>query len=332
MFKKISLAPLFKYTDRHCIYFYNLLSKNIKFYTGMIHTSSFLRRYNNKKIFFLKKLNIIQFIGNNYELLECAKIINKLNFDEINFNIGCPSIKSEINNTGAVLMLNIKKVINCINYLYDGAPNLLISLKQRLGIGNFYCYNSLLDFVSEIVFKTNCRYFILHAKNAILSFNKKKNNNNIFRYDFVYRLKKDLPFLKIIINGGINSINEINNHLKYVDGVMIGKSIYFRPLFIFEIDFFLKKKEFFFYKKNCFLKFYLNYSFIKKIFEKMYFYIKNEINKGVNSYNILKHMLHIFYGFKNSSSLKRRLLESSKIFTKFKNFSNFEKFLLNKNY
>ena len=43
------------------------------------------------------------------------------------------------------------------------------------------------------------------------------------KYEYVYRLKQDFPDLEILINGGITTNEEIAEHLKFVDGVMIGR-------------------------------------------------------------------------------------------------------------
>ena len=52
----------------------------------------------------------------------------------------------------------------------------------------------------------------------------------------VYKLKEDFKNLEIIINGGISSTDQIKDHLKKVDGVMIGRSVYHAPYILADIE------------------------------------------------------------------------------------------------
>jgi len=49
------------------------------------------------------------------------------------------------------------------------------------------------------------------------------------KYEYVYRLKQDFPQLRIVINGGISSRQQIEEHLAHVDGVMLGRAAYHNP-------------------------------------------------------------------------------------------------------
>src|SRR5690606_15637795 len=48
-------------------------------------------------------------------------------------------------------------------------------------------------------------------------------------YERVYRLKRALPQVPIVINGGIGSIKEARRHLAHVDGGMMGRAAYEQP-------------------------------------------------------------------------------------------------------
>lgn len=65
-----------------------------------------------------------------------------------------------------------------------------------------------------------------------------KENREIppLRYDVVYWLKKDFPDLEILINGGVETADQVEEHLKYVDGVMIGRAAYHYPWRMAEFD------------------------------------------------------------------------------------------------
>ncbi len=334
MFNKFSVAPLYKYTDRHCRYFYSLFTNYIKLYTGMVCTSSFLRKYKEKKLLFNNIKNVpvaIQFIGNNCkDLYKSAKIARKLNFSEINFNLGCPSKSSYFGRIGFYLMSDIKHVINCINSLILGAKNINVSIKHRINYN--YCYNNLLNFIGNISLFTKCKYFIIHARSILKdNFSTKLNLKlPVLNYDYIYKLKKDLPHLNIILNGNLSDIKDIDYHLNYVDGVMMGRKLYSYPSILFDVDNYFSKKNKninLCSKNNIFLKNKINPK-LRFIFLKLYLYIIEEMNLyNTHPFNILKHVINIFKNIKNSFHYKSRLIQSSYNFKYFSCFNDFEIFL-----
>ncbi len=336
MLKKFSVAPLYNYTDKHCRYFYSLFTNNINLYTGMIYSSYFIKNY--KKINFFNYINnvpvFIQFIGNNcYHLYKSAKIVKNLNYSGINFNLGCPSKSSYFGNMGFYLMSNIKHTINCINSLSLGSNGIQISVKHRINYN--YSYNDLLDFLGNISLFTKCKLFIIHARSILKNNFSTKLNLNLpnLNYDYVYKLKKDLPHLNIILNGNLNNLIDIDNHLNYVDGVMLGRGIYFNPLILFDINNYLKDRKkilslnlndtnrIFFCKNKINIK-------LRLIFFKLYLYILKEVNLyNTNPINIIKHVIYIFKGIKNASCFRKKLIYFSYNLNKFLYFSDFENFL-----
>ncbi len=335
MFIKFSVAPLLNYTDKHCRYFYSLFTKYIRLYTGMVHVSSFLRRFNKKKLSYnnlYNKWTAIQFCGNNYiDFYNCSKISFNLGFNEINLNIGCPSINAKNGKFGYFLN-DLSKIIDCLNYIKLGSPNIVLSVKHR--INKLYSYEKILDFVGNISLYTSCNIFIIHARTILnKNFNTKKNLFTPIMYDIVYKLKKDLPHLNIIINGDIKDIISIDNHLKYVDGVMIGRGVYYNPLILFQIDDYFKNKKIIldsflinndksFFSEKIISK-------IKNIFLNLYKYIKKNIliKKNFNPISVLRHVIYMFKKFRNSSFYRNRIIKSSYIFNSFKNYNDFEYFL-----
>ncbi len=338
MFKKFSVAPLYKYTDRHCRYFYSILTNNVKLYTGMVCVTSFLNRYKKKKLLSNSINNVpvaIQFIGSNCNnLYKAAKIARKLNFSEINFNLGCPSKSSYFGKMGFFLMSNINNVINCINSLILGAKNIQVSIKHRINYN--YCYNSFLDFIGNISLFTKCNYFIIHARSILKNNFSTKFNLQfpVLNYNYIYKLKKDLPHLNIILNGNLNNLKDINNHLNYVDGVMMGRKIYSDPGILFDIDNYINRKDSKIILSSYKNKIILNNKISSKfrlIFLKLYFYIIKEIKLyNTHPINILKHVVNIFRGIKYASYFKRRLIQSSYNFKFFSCFYDFENFLYKK--
>ncbi|CAL4324434.1 tRNA-dihydrouridine(20/20a) synthase [Buchnera aphidicola (Chaitophorus sp. 3695)] len=310
--KRFCVAPMFNYTDKHCRYFHRLLIKNAFLYTEMLTTQNIL----NKKFKLIKnkdpeKKISLQIIGNKpQDIAKCAKIAYKKKYNEINLNIGCPSLSMTKNNLGVILMKNTKIILKSL-YLIKKSVPIPVSIKTRTGFNNNNTYNFLSNFIHEISKNKLCKIFIIHARNAILNKFNPKENRNIppLKYKYVYQLKKDFPHLTFIINGGIKSVNEIKNHFKKVDGVMIGREAYKNPLILKKID----RKIFF--EKNKKLT-------IKKILHYMSEYIYKERQKNTPLKAITRHMYGIFYGKKGSKKWKYFL---NNLNIKTKENINFEK-------
>ncbi len=331
---KFSVAPMLGYTNKYCRYFYSLLNNNIKLYTGMIHSSSFLNRYNKNMLSYndiYSNIVVIQFISNNpKDLYLCSKIVKKLNFSEINFNIGCPSLNCKKNKLGFFLYKDVNKIIDCLNSIKYGSLDIILSIKLRINF--IYSYQKFLNFIYKIYINTDCKIFIIHARGVIKNnFSTKLNLKYPYlNYKLIYKIKKELPNLKIIINGNINNIKSIINHLKYVDGVMIGRYIYKNPLFLLDIyDYFKNKKKYF--KKNKLFIFEKKINFkIRKVLYFIYKYIKkNIILNNFHPIYIIKHVSNIFYKIKNSSKFRLNMINSAYLFKNFLNYLDFENFIIN---
>ena len=235
MNRLVSVAPMMDCTDRHERYFLRLISKNVLLYTEMI-VSEAIDRGDKKKLleFNIKEKPVaLQLGGSSPKLLSNAtKVGEEFGYDEINLNLGCPSKKVQKNKFGACLMKEPNLVADCLNEMVS-STNLPVTVKTRIGYDNVEDYENIYNFV-KLLSKTGIKTFIMHARKAMLGKFTPKQNLNIppLKYDVVYKLKKDFPDLEIIINGGITSTDQIKDHLKKVDGVMIGRSIYHSPYFL----------------------------------------------------------------------------------------------------
>ena len=189
-----------------------------------------------------------------------------------------------------------KLVADCLNEMVS-STKLPVTVKTRIGYDNVEDYQSIYNFVS-LLSQTGVKTFIIHARKAMLGKFTPKQNLNIppLKYDIVYKLKKDFPKLEIIINGGITSINQIKDHLKQIDGVMIGRSIYHSPYFLADIEKEIYSNE----------KIYTREEVIKELID----YIKVEIKKGTKLHHIMRHTLGLFHGKSGSSFWKRYLSEN----------------------
>ena len=299
MNRKISVAPMMDCTDRHERFFLRLISKNTLLYTEMIVDEA-INRGNKKK---LLEFNInekpvaLQLGGSSPKLLkEATKVGEDFGYDEINLNLGCPSRKVEKNRFGACLIKEPKLVADCLTTM-QSATKLPVTIKTRIGYDNVEDYENLYRFIS-ILKLTGIKTFIIHARKAMLGKFTPKQNLNIppLKYDYVYKLKEDFPDEEIIINGGITSIEEINNHLKKTDGVMIGRAAYHSPYLLAEIE-----KEIF---KNKTIP------SRQEVIENLIPYVKDELKKGTRLNQIMRHTLGLFHGQTGASYWKRYLSEN----------------------
>ena len=286
-------------TDRHERFFLRLISKNVLLYTEMI-VSEAINRGDKKKLLSFninEKPLALQVGGSSPKLLaEAAKTGEDFGYDEINLNLGCPSKKVQKNKFGACLMKEPILVADCLTEMMASC-RLPITVKTRIGYDNVEDYETLQNFI-EILKKTGVKTFIIHARKAMLGKFSPKQNLNIppLKYDVVYNIKKNFHDEEIIINGGINSTNQIKNHLNKVDGVMIGRSIYHSPYFLADIE-----KEIF-NNENVLSR--------HEIIENLILYVKKEIKKGTRLNQIMRHTIGLFHGQTGSNFWKRYLSEN----------------------
>jgi len=299
MNRKVCVAPMMDCTDRHERFFLRLISKNVLLYTEMIVSEAISRGDKKKLLSFNlnEKPLALQIGGSSPTLLaEAAKTGEDFGYDEINLNLGCPSKKVEKNKFGACLMKEPNLVADCLNKM-QSVCKLPITIKTRIGYDDVEDYENLYKFI-EILKKTGIKTFIIHARKAILGKFTPKQNLNIppLKYDVVYRLKKDFPKEEIIINGGITSTEQIKEHLKMVDGVMMGRSIYQSPYLLADIE-----REIF-NNENILSR--------QEVMENLVPYVKEETKKGTRLNQIMRHTLGLFHGQAGSSFWKRYLSEN----------------------
>jgi len=296
MNRKVCVAPMMDCTDRHERFFLRLISKNVLLYTEMIVSEAISRGDKKKLLAFNlnEKPLALQIGGSSAKLLaEAAKTGEDFGYDEINLNLGCPSRKVQKNKFGACLMKEPNLVADCLTKMMASC-SIPVTVKTRIGYDDVEDYESLKNFI-QILKKTGVKTFVIHARKAMLGKFTPKQNLNIppLKYDIVYRLKKEFPDEEIIINGGINSIYQIKNHLEKVDGVMIGRTAYHSPYFLAEIE-----KEIF---NNH------NIPSRTEVIERMFPYIKEEASKGTRLNQIMRHTIGLFHGQKGSADWKRYL-------------------------
>ena len=293
----VSIAPMMDWTDKHCRYFYRLISKNVQLYTEMITTKAILRGDKNRLLDFNDGENplVLQLGGSDpKEMAECAIIAEDWGYDEVNINVGCPSDRVLSGSFGACLMKEPKLVAQCVEAMIErcGIP---ITVKHRIGIDDMESYDQLSDFVS-LISQKGCQHFIVHARKAWLTGLSPKENRTIppLNYPWVYQLKKDFPKLKFTLNGGIETCQDIAGHLDQVDGVMLGRSIYHNPFLLEQIEVEIFKSKESTLDREHILRQYMSY-------------IAEQSKLGVPVRSMSRHILGLYHGEANAK-LFRRLL------------------------
>ena len=309
MENKISIAPMVDRTDKNFRNFVRMINKDVLLYTEMITAQAIL----NGDLDYILGFNevehpiVLQIAATNpKEAYEAIKIAEKYNYDEINLNVGCPSDRVSGNMMGAYLMGFPEEVADIVRAMKD-ATSKPISIKHRIGIDGKNIlpesfertlldkYEDMMNFIN-ITRRAGVNKYIIHARIAILAGLDPKQNRTIppLRYDEVYRVKNENPDLHIEINGGIKTIEEIDNHLKYVDSVMLGREIYDNPMILTEFGKYYKKE--------------INIT-RKEIIEKMIYYVENIEKQSLRPHLFLMHTHGLFHNVRGSKAWKRAINE-----------------------
>jgi tRNA-dihydrouridine synthase A len=237
--RRFCVAPMMEWTDRHCRYFMRLLSRNALLYTEMVTTGALL--HGDRARFLAHdpaELPLALQLGGSVpkDLAACAAFAQAAGFSEVNLNVGCPSDRVQNNMIGACLMAHPTLVGECVAAMRENTT-LPVTVKCRIGIDAMDSDDALFDFIGKVA-ERGCETFIVHARIAILAGLSPKENREIppLNYPRVYRVKQHFPQLEIIINGGITTLDACHQHLRQVDGVMLGREAYHNPWLLQQVD------------------------------------------------------------------------------------------------
>ena len=219
--------------------FHRQISRHTWLYTEMVTTGALLHGNVPRHLDFdgAEHPVALQLGGSEpSDLAHSAKLGQQWGYDEINLNCGCPSERVQKGAFGACLMAEPLLVADCVKAMRD-AVDIDVTVKHRIGLDQQESYEFVRDFVGTIA-EAGCATFIVHARNAVLKGLSPKENREIppLRYDYAYRLKRDFPALEIILNGGVRTLDEIDTHLRHVDGVMLGREAYHNPWLMAGVD------------------------------------------------------------------------------------------------
>ena len=227
------------WTDRHCRYFFRLLTKRARLYTEMITAPALMHGDVPRHLDFdpAEHPVALQLGGSDpAQLAQAARLGERWGYDEINLNCGCPSERVQTGSFGACLMAEPALVADCVRAMRD-AVQVPVTVKHRIGLDASEDYAFVRDFVGTVA-EAGCDVFIVHARNAVLKGLSPKENREVppLRYEFVHRLKRDFPRLVFVLNGGVNDFATIERELAHVDGVMLGRAAYHDPWLLADVD------------------------------------------------------------------------------------------------
>ncbi|MEM6579755.1 MAG: tRNA dihydrouridine(20/20a) synthase DusA [Pseudomonadota bacterium] len=299
--RRFSIAPMMDWSDHHCRYFWRLITKGALLYTEMVTTGALIHGDRERFLHFNAEENpvALQLGGSEPgDLAQCARWAQQLGYDEVNLNCGCPSDRVQSGMFGACLMARPQLVAECVDAMLN-ACSIPVTVKHRIGIDHMESYQELMDFVATVA-DTGCSTFIVHARKAWLTGLSPKENREIppLNYPWVYRLKSDLPHLSIVINGGIQTLQQVSEHLKHADGVMIGREAYQNPWMLAEVD-----PEVFGIDKPVQSR--------DDVIAGLIPYAEQQLDRGAHLNHITRHILGLYQGMPGARKFRRFLSENA---------------------
>jgi tRNA-dihydrouridine synthase A len=301
--RRVSVAPMMDWTDRHCRSLHRMLSRHTWLYTEMVTTGALIHGDVARHLAFTPgEAPVALQLGGSEpdDLARSAKLGEQWGYDEINLNCGCPSERVQRGAFGACLMNEPQLVADCLKAMRD-VVSVPVTVKHRIGVDAVEEYGFVRDFVGTIA-EAGCDVFIVHARNAILKGLSPKENREIppLKYDYAYQLKRDFPNLEIILNGGVKTLDEVEMHLQHVDGVMLGREAYHNPYVLAEVD------ARFYGSPDAALS-------RERVEEKFIEYCAAELARGTYLGGITRHALGLYRGVAGARGWRRVLSDSRKL-------------------
>jgi tRNA-dihydrouridine synthase A len=319
--RRISVAPMMDWTDRHCRFFLRGFAPDTLLYTEMITTGAVLRGDREKLLRFDPEEHpvALQLGGSDpAALAESARIGESMGYDEINLNCGCPSDRVHSGAFGACLMLRPKLVAEGVAAM-RAAVKIPVTVKLRIGVvdatelaeegstrresaraaaARFEAPEraALDEFVDGIV-AAGCDAIIMHARKAVLGAWSPRDNREIppLRYDVVRGIHARLAPVPVVLNGGLRTVEQVVSELAWAEGVMLGREAYHRPMLLAELSTARASPP-----------------TRLQMLERMAGYAARELARGERLSWITRHMLGLYSGQPGAKEFRRRLSEGAR--------------------
>lgn len=254
---QVSVAPMMEWTDRHCRHFLRLFSPDVLLYTEMVTAQAILHGPRERLLRFSAEeqpLAVQLGGGDPAQLAQAARAAEAAGYREVNLNCGCPSDRVSAGAFGACLMLDARRVAQCVQALRE-AVSVPVTVKLRIGVVDRAAAGSaaaataamqrfdeddfgrLLEFMSRCV-AAGADALVVHARKAVLGGLSPHENRTVppLRYDVVARARRALPGVPVVVNGGLRECAHVLAALADCDGVMIGREAYHRPWLLAELQ------------------------------------------------------------------------------------------------
>lgn len=289
------------WTDRHCRFFHRGLTRHARLYTEMVTADAVLRGDRERLLAFSADEHplALQLGGSDpAKLADAAAIGEAFGYDEINLNVGCPSDRVQEGRFGACLMAEPDLVAACVAAMRSRV-RIPVTVKCRIGIDDQDAEADFASFISRVA-DAGCTIFIVHARKAWLKGLSPKENREIppLDYERVWRLKASRPDLTIVVNGGIETLDDCARHLKHVDGVMLGRAAYQDPYILAHVD-----RRFFGASTPAIAR--------AASLTRLMPYADRHVNAGGRLNNITRHVLGIYHGRPRARLFRRHLAENA---------------------
>jgi tRNA-dihydrouridine synthase A len=313
--RRISVAPMMDWTDRHCRFFLRKFSPHTRLYTEMI-TAAALRHGNRERLLAFDPSEhpvALQVGGSEPDAMTHAATLGEEHgYDEVNINVGCPSERVQSGAFGACLMREPELVAECVAAM-RARVGIAVTVKTRIGIEAGEAgasrpleyderdYELLHTFVRTVA-AAGCTIFMIHARKAVLKGFSPKDNREIppLRYDIVRRLKRDFPELAIIANGGIRNGAQAEELLSDLDGVMIGRDAYHNPYLLSDLERRLHPQGEWQAPSRL------------EVIERLIPYAATQLREGHTLHAITRHVFGLFAGLPGARSWRRYFSEASR--------------------
>lgn len=227
------------WTDSPCRVLHRCLTKHTLLYTEMVTAEAVLHGDRARLLGHepVEHPLALQLGGSDpARLAQAARIAQDFGYDEVNLNVGCPSDRVQSGRFGACLMREPALVADCVAAM-RAAVTMPVTVKCRIGVDDQDPEQALRALIDACA-QAGVTVFAVHARKAWLEGLSPKENRDVppLDYDLVYRVKRERPHLTILINGGIETLEATEDHLRHVDGVMMGRAAYQNPSLLAQVD------------------------------------------------------------------------------------------------
>src|SRR5882724_7489635 len=294
-----SVAPMMDWTDSPCRVLHRCLTKQALLYTEMVTADAVLRGDRARLLGFegFEHPLALQLGGSDpARLAQATRIAADFGYDEVNLNVGCPSDRVQSGRFGACLMREPQLVAECVAAM-RAAVAIPVTVKCRIGVDDQDPEQSLRALIDPCT-QAGVEVFVVHARKAWLDGLSPKENRDVppLDYELVYRVKRERPGLTILLNGGIETLEQAEEHLRHVDGVMLGRAAYQNPVLLADVD------ARFFGGSLCDLD---------AAVEQYCDYVERRLKSGARLHSLIKPMLGLYNGRPGARLFRRHLSENA---------------------